>query len=141
MKVAAPRVLVVDDDLRMLDLIEEMLRASDYAVVSASKPAEGLALALQQRFDCAVVDVEMPGGGGAALARALNSGVPDLPVIMMSGLRYDEILERIGGVAMTSVLCKPFRLRDLRQAITDALQWAASGGFARERCRAFGAIE
>jgi CheY-like chemotaxis protein len=134
-------VLVVDDDPHMLELMEAMLGSFEYAVVSASKPAEGLALALQQPFDCAVVDVEMPGGGGAALARALNRGVPDLPVIMMSGLSYDEIVERIGGVMTTSVLCKPFRLRDLRQAISDALQWAASGGFARERFKAFGSLE
>ena len=116
-----PTVLVVDDDPRMLDLMYEMLAFVGYRAVVVSKPAEGLGLVFQRHFACAVIDVAMPGGGGAARARAINRGAPELPVIMMRALSYEELMARIGGVAASAVLCKPFLLRDLRQALADAV--------------------
>lgn len=135
------RVLVVDDDPQMLEVVGAMLGSFGYHTMLVSKPAEGLGLALHRSFDCVLLDVQMPGGGGAALARAINLGMPELPIVMMSGLTASEVLERIGGVKVTAILGKPFRLRDLHQAITEAVQWATPSNLPQANARKFGALD
>lgn len=81
-------VLLVDDDLRHLELLEVVLKISGFSVLSFSGPAEALSKLAQvsaYRIDLAILDYEMPVMNGCALAHYLRACYPELKIIMYSG--------------------------------------------------------
>src|SRR5215216_3920535 len=82
------RVLIVDDDRKILDLLVDLLELEGYLVTTAADGAEALDLALSFHPDIVVSDVVMPNVGGLELCRRLkeNSRTTDVPVLLISGL-------------------------------------------------------
>ena len=82
------RVLIVDDDRKILDLLVELLELDGYEVSTASDGAEALDLALSFEPNIVVSDVVMPIVGGLELCRRLkeNPRTTDVPVLLISGL-------------------------------------------------------
>jgi CheY-like chemotaxis protein len=87
------RVLIIDDNRDLLDLITQSLTLlGDYTVVTADNGADGLSLVTEMRPDCAVIDVKMPGLDGYQLVRALR-GDPDtaaIPLIILTALTQEH---------------------------------------------------
>ncbi|HMQ33767.1 MAG TPA: hypothetical protein PKD53_23745, partial [Chloroflexaceae bacterium] len=61
---------------------------------------------------------------GASLAWVLASRLPDLPVVMMSGLAPQAVRERLGGLAVAGVLAKPFGPQEVLERVAHALEAA-----------------
>ncbi len=82
------RVLIVDDDRRILDLLVDLLELEDYEVSTAVDGAEAIDLALSFRPDIVVSDVVMPVLGGLELCRRLkeDARTAHIPVLLISGL-------------------------------------------------------
>src|SRR5215207_1982611 len=82
------RVLIVDDDRKIVDLLLDLLRLEGYDVATAANGAEGIDLALSFDPDIVVSDVVMPVIGGLELCRRLKEdpGTADVPVLLISGL-------------------------------------------------------
>jgi CheY-like chemotaxis protein len=104
------RVLVVDDDADIRNLVQARLRAAGHAVVSAASGPEALAVVDEKGSpEVAVLDVSMPGMSGPELLHELRSrdGMGSLPVIFLSARVQEEDVE--GGRALGAVyLTKPF---------------------------------
>ena len=79
------RVLIVDDDGMIRNLISTILSTKRHLLEQASSGKEALEKASQGKFDAAVVDVVMPGMDGITLTRELLKRLPDLPVMIMTG--------------------------------------------------------
>ena len=79
------RVLIVDDDGMIRNLISTILSTKRHLLEQASSGKEALEKAIQGKFDAAVVDVVMPGMDGITLTRELLKRLPDLPVMIMTG--------------------------------------------------------
>ena len=119
-----PRVLVVDDERPIRDVVAEALAESGYEVETAPNGAEALKRIARLRPDVVVVDLMMPvldAAGFIHLLR-LNPSSADLPVIILTAAYepYDEA-RRLGAAACLS---KPFKLEELLAAVEHA---AASG--------------
>jgi CheY-like chemotaxis protein len=118
-----PTVLIVDDQPGTRRLLRNVLEGDGYAVIEAGDEA-GAWRAVQgcdQSLGLALIDVDLPGLNGRYVADHLQLLRP-LPVVFMSGhtktaLMADGRLER--GAAW---LAKPFRLRDVREAVGRELQ-------------------
>ncbi|HKG79370.1 MAG TPA: response regulator, partial [Pyrinomonadaceae bacterium] len=82
------RVLIVDDDRKILDLLVDLLELEGYVVTTAADGAEAIDLALSFHPDIVVSDVVMPLVGGLELCRRLkeDSRTTDVPVLLISGL-------------------------------------------------------
>src|SRR6185312_13558099 len=82
------RVLIVDDDRKILDLLVDLLELDGYVVTAAGNGAEAIDLALSFHPDIVVSDVVMPIIGGLELCRRLkeDSRTTDVPVLLISGL-------------------------------------------------------
>ena len=97
------RILVAEDDEDFLDALEAVLDAhGDLEVVGRARNGrEAVELAQRLRLDLVVMDIEMPVIDGVEATRQLRSKRPDLPVLAISGLDYDErVLEiRQAGAA------------------------------------------
>jgi len=106
------RVLVVDDDPRILDLVVELLEQEDYEVISAKDGSEALNLALASEPDLVVSDVSMPVMDGIELCRCLKQHpqTTSIPVLLMSGSRVsaDDSVEGLSAGA-DDYLEIPFR--------------------------------
>lgn len=109
-------VLVVDDDIRLLAVTAEMLRAEGYRVLKARTPEEA-ELVFEQRpaeIDLLLSDVQMPGMSGPELGTRLRCVRPDLPIIFMTGHPCQI-------AALGKVLEKPFGMDDLCGRVATAL--------------------
>ena len=103
------RILVIDDEPNISDLIHEILTRFGYAVETADDGRQGLRRLKEARFDLIVTDMYMPGLDGSAILRHVRgSRRPLTPVIGISGTPW--LLE---GEDFDAVLPKPFHLQQL----------------------------
>ncbi|HEY0728381.1 MAG TPA: response regulator, partial [Pyrinomonadaceae bacterium] len=86
------RVLIVDDDQKILDLLVELLELEGYEVAAAADGAEGLELAHSFDPNVVVSDVVMPVVGGLELCRKLKEDprTAYIPVLLISGIRKSD---------------------------------------------------
>lgn len=106
---ARPRILVVDDDPGVLRAIERIL-STQYDVSAARLPSQGLAAAVAERFDVAILDVRMPEMDGFTLMQRLGAQQPDLDVIMMTGSTDERDARLVRAIREKAFffLTKPF---------------------------------
>jgi two-component system phosphate regulon response regulator OmpR len=107
------RILVVDDDLRLRDLLERYLSEQGFAVQSAADAPAMDRLLAKERFDLMILDLMLPGEDGLSICRRLRATRGDLPIVMLTA-RGDEV-DRIVGLEMGAddYLPKPFNPREL----------------------------
>ncbi|MBI1798162.1 MAG: PAS domain S-box protein [Candidatus Eisenbacteria bacterium] len=111
-------VLVVEDDAAVRDLVRDMLESAGYQVIACGRPEEARLAARKHEgeIQMLVTDVVMPGGGGRALAEALQHQRPALRVLFMSGYAGRTPLDPRGQLAGAEYIQKPFdRIGLLRQ--------------------------
>jgi DNA-binding response OmpR family regulator len=121
----AYRVLVVDDDPTVSDVVRRYLEQDGFLVRLAVNGAEALAAAAESPPDLAVLDLMMPGIDGIELCRRLRRLWPDLPVVMLTAL--GEEADRVLGleVGADDYVTKPFSPRELVLRIRSVLRRAA----------------
>ncbi|MCX6598011.1 MAG: response regulator transcription factor [Acidobacteria bacterium] len=106
------RLLLVEDDVRLCQLVKDYLEGMGYAVSMAHNGPAGLDLALKQTFQAIILDVMLPGMDGFEVLRRLRTH-SEVPVLMLTG-RGDEA-DRIVGLEMGAddYLPKTFSTREL----------------------------
>jgi two-component system phosphate regulon response regulator OmpR len=110
---ARQKILVVDDDLRLRDLLKRYLSEQGFAVETVpDAPAMDRSLA-RVRYDLVVLDLMLPGEDGLAICRRLRKAANDVPIIMLTA-KGDDV-DRIVGLEMGAddYLAKPFNPREL----------------------------
>jgi CheY-like chemotaxis protein len=109
------RVLVVDDDDLVRISMEVLLHTLGHACELAASGEEALArLETGPAPDVVVLDVNMPGLGGAGTLPRLRALYPGLPVLLATGRADAAVFDLIAAVPDTTLLHKPFALDDLR---------------------------
>ncbi|MBA3032559.1 MAG: response regulator [Gammaproteobacteria bacterium] len=118
---AMARILVVDDDPDLLDLISMRLTSAGYAVALAASGVEALAIFRAERPRVVVTDLRMDGMDGHALFERLHAEAPSVPVIILTahGTIPDAVAATQRGVF--SFLTKPFDGRELLARVADAI--------------------
>ena len=124
------RILVAEDDEGFLDALEAVLTADGrFAVVGRARNGrEALELAARVRIDAVVMDIEMPELDGIEATRQLHEENPDLPVLAISGVDYEERVLEIRAVGAVDYVRKSRVNEDLADALAAAL---APGGMLR----------
>ncbi len=110
-------LLVIDDDPRIRQLIEQLLRRYGYQVLCAADGWEGLTLFQQTHVDLILLDLSMPGLNGEQILERLIAQTPDVKVIMITGFIYEE--DSLS--AAKAIIYKPFALNDLVRQIRAVL--------------------
>jgi two-component system phosphate regulon response regulator OmpR len=119
------RILVVDDDLRLRDLLKRYLGEQDFAADTVADGASLDRALMRNRYDLVVLDIMLPGEDGFAVCRRLRgSGGPEsnIPIIMLTA-KGDDV-DRIVGLEMGAddYLPKPFNPRELVARINAVLR-------------------
>lgn len=107
-------MLFVEDDYLLAQSAVEALSGSAMTVHPVPDAESALALFGHARFDCAVIDVELPGGmDGVELARRIRQMRPGFPIVLATG--YDAT--HCGAPADMAVFQKPYRFADVVAAL------------------------
>ncbi len=107
------RILVVEDEQKMLDFLRQGLEEQRYAVDTANNGVDGLHWALNFAYDVIVLDIMLPQMDGISLCRALRDRRSRVPVLMLTA--RDTIDDLITGLdcGADDYLVKPFAFREL----------------------------
>jgi DNA-binding response OmpR family regulator len=121
---ALPRILVVDDDIELCELLREYLEPEGFRIDVAYNGADGLERAISGDFTLVVLDVMLPQVEGFEALRRIRQKTP-LPVIMLTA-RGDDV-DRIHGleIGADDYLMKPFNPRELAARIQAVLRRSA----------------
>ncbi len=116
------RILVVDDDARLRDLLNRYLNEQGYAVRVVPDATEMNRYLARERYDLMILDLMLPGEDGLSVCRRLRGGGENLPIIMLTA-KGDDV-DRIVGleVGADDYLPKPFNPRELLARIQAVLR-------------------
>ncbi len=116
------RVLVVDDDPTVAEVVQTYLARSGLEVEQAADGVTALAVAGRTRPDLVVLDLMLPGLSGLDVCRRLREQRPDLPVVMLTALGEES--DRILGLetGADDYLVKPFSPRELLLRVQSVLR-------------------
>jgi CheY-like chemotaxis protein len=112
------RLLVVDDDINLRELLMDTLNSIGYSADAAADGYEALQKLTDRSYDLMITDIKMPGIDGVALLKKVRRRYPRLPVLFITGYPSPEI---IGRASPDGFLAKPFRIQHVEQLIRDAL--------------------
>lgn len=131
----AGRILVVDDDPTVRDLLEVIIRDADRSltVATASDGTEALAVIRRDRPDVVLLDIRMPGLSGLEVLRELRARDPALPVIMLTGDASDEAFLGAMRAEAFAYIRKPCDVRYIQHLVAAALQAARPSPAPAER--------
>ena len=117
-------VLVVDDEAAIRSLVQRSLVDLGYTVLAAEHGGQALELAGRNGEEIALVllDLAMPVLDGSDTAVALQARLPDLPIVVMSGMSDQDALRRLEDVRISGFVPKPFAPEQLAQAVAVALR-------------------
>jgi two-component system, OmpR family, copper resistance phosphate regulon response regulator CusR len=122
------RILVIDDEHRILNFVSRGLRAHGYAVDAVSDPAQGLREALTGRYDVVVLDLLMPQLDGVSVLRRILEVRPSQAVVILSALADPESKVRCLELGAEDYLAKPFSLEELVARVRARLRKAQEPG-------------
>jgi CheY-like chemotaxis protein len=115
------RILAIDDQQVILDLISAMCQSLGFEVQTASSAAEGVHLTLESSFDIILTDLAMPDMSGLEAARRIRHLHPEVPIVLVTGWEVHLSEAELEAAGVTSVLNKPFRIEQLTDVIRNAL--------------------
>ena len=125
------RILIIDDDLQVLEMLGEMIEQLGYEPIMAHDGAAGIRMFRQSPVDLVITDIFMPEKEGISTIMELRKERPTLPIIALSGggrfgdtdltakMDFLEVAERVGASAK---LRKPVDFEELAETISRLLQ-------------------
>lgn len=120
------RILAVDDDADMLDLIRNALGHEGYEVETASDGEQCLQKVAANAPDVLILDVKMPGMNGAQVARKLraDTGTAKIPIIMLTALSDKKYMKAaLFDLGVEYYLTKPYAMDDLLDKVAMAIRY------------------
>lgn len=111
------RVLLVDDDEKVLETFRETLLSNGHEVLAVSRASEALAILDGERFDLVISDFTTKGMDGLEFARRVRERDGGVPVLMLSGWAVQHREEEIRRAGVVQVVTKPCLIEDLVGAV------------------------
>ena len=122
------RILIMDDELYICELLEDMIGMIGYSTVTTSEGQEAIdvfqdAFLSGKCFDAIIMDLTIPSGmGGKDALEEILKIDPDARSIVASGYSADNIMANYGSFGFTAILQKPFRFDEIADALEEVMQ-------------------
>lgn len=129
-----PRILVLEDDPRMLEVLSQVLEDQGFEVTRAARAKEAVEHVSRQPFDLIVADIRMEGMSGLDAVELSRRQQPDLGTLIVSGFATPENTARAMKLQAGKILKKPFSLKVFLERVREELsqrQQAAAAGARR----------
>ena len=120
-------VLLADDEEMVLSVGTMMLKHIGLDVVTAENGEEALARAVehQDRLQCAILDMTMPGMDGDVTCAQFKERLPDIPIVISSGYMREDLEQRFTDGRVSAFLSKPFDLIHIQTVMRELLEPAS----------------
>lgn len=112
-----PRILVVDDEPEVRDLLRRFFVRKKYDVLTAESGAECLATLDRDPVDAVLLDVAMPGMSGMEVLSKIHATRPDLPVVMVTGMTDEALAKETLARGAFDYVMKPMNFDYLERTI------------------------
>ena len=116
------RVLVVDDELSMRELLEIFFLKEGHAVDTAADGATGVQRLIEEEYDLVITDLRMPGTHGMIVLERAIELHPDTPVIVMTAYASTDTAIKAMKIGAYDYFTKPFKLDEIKVVIDKALE-------------------
>lgn len=117
-----PRILIVDDDPLVLDVLKEILSRGPYTVLAAPSGEEALELMDREPLDVVISDERMPGMKGSEFLAVVRQRHPNIVRIILTGhASVQSAIRAINESEIFRFLTKPANSKELHKAVEDAL--------------------
>lgn len=126
------KVITIDDETPIRTLIRQALLRDNYEVVEAKNGREGMTMIRQEMPDVILLDVVMPDMSGLEALHLIRTdgAIAHIPVLLLSGYKDTEKLEKALAQPRTDFLPKPFLLEELRERVRNLILPNPSSRFA-----------
>ncbi len=118
----AKKVLVIDDQPIVTDLLVSVLEGMNYKSEVASCGRDGVEMFEKEEADLVITDLGMPDISGWEVSRTIKQKKPDVPVILITGWGVDPDPDKVKDSKVDFVVNKPFQIDQLEKIIQDLLQ-------------------
>lgn len=105
-----PRILVVDDEAAVRDLVAKTLASADYDVETASDGPEALTRLRASEYDLLITDLKMPGMDGLSVIREARRHAAEMPIVIITGYSTEASAIEAINLGVQGYLTKPFRV-------------------------------
>jgi DNA-binding NtrC family response regulator len=117
------RLLVVDDEAIVGKRLKQVFSKMGYEIETYTDAASGMAAMAEKPFDIVVTDLKMDGMDGMEVLKRVRSMNPRTQVIIITGYASPDTAELAQQQGVFEFLAKPFRLDELKQVISRALEY------------------
>jgi len=114
------RILIVDDDKKLLSLLESLLLEEDHEVITCQTGLEAIKRCQEQHFDLLITDLMMPGASGIEVLKESRKTQPDCLVIIITGYASLETAVEAIREGAYDYIAKPFKLEELKIVVNNA---------------------
>lgn len=121
-----PRVLIVDDEPNMLDVLSDVLSDDGYDVDVASSGTEAVSKASSGDFHVAILDLKLPDMSGLDILREIRSRTPGTVSIMITAYSSVDTAIQAMKIGAYDYITKPFKIEQLKSAVASAVELGAS---------------
>ena len=111
------KILVIDDEPGIRDLLDTLLCRKGYAVVLAESGRKGLELFRREHPDVIILDMKMPGMDGLTVLQEIHRLDPRQPVIVLTGAGTAEMEQQVRALGVTEFVEKEFSLDHLGDSL------------------------
>lgn len=116
------KVLVIDDQPIVTDLLVSVLERMNYQAQVASCGKEGLEMFEKDRFDLVITDLGMPDISGWEVSQAVKQKRPEIPVVVITGWGVDPDPNKLRDSKVDLIITKPFQVEQLEKTISDLVE-------------------
>ncbi len=114
---APGRVLVIDDEREVAEVLRDLLAAEGHAVHTATRGAEGVRLARTSGYDLIFTDLGMPDLSGWEVARQIREHAPEVPIVLVTGWGASLEQSQVREAGIAAVIHKPFDLDEVLRLV------------------------
>ena len=113
------KILIIDDEPEIIDMLTVVLKARNYLVISSLDGQHGIERVKKERPDLILLDILMPGTDGYSVCTKLKSDkeTKNTPIIILSGMDEREAIIKCHNLGADDYIVKPFNLTTLLNKI------------------------
>ncbi|MCF8059020.1 MAG: response regulator [Bacteriovoracaceae bacterium] len=113
-------ILCVDDEADILELFRDEFLDIGFKVLEASNGVDAFEVFKNNKVDCIVSDIRMPGGDGVSFVKNVKDEGADIPIFLVTGFS-DYTAEDLSGLGVNAVIFKPFDLEEVVEMISNTV--------------------
>jgi signal transduction histidine kinase/ActR/RegA family two-component response regulator len=121
-EVRSARILVIDDEVSVREVLSQMLRVKGHQVVAASDGEEGIERFKNETFDLVFTDLGMPKISGWEVGKTIKEMNPKVPVVMITGWGLELNREKMNESGIDLIVSKPFQFDQVVELVSEAME-------------------